>query len=157
MSVLAHPGIPGYVFMEGHLDNVTAAIKGLLAVYSTVPCFIPLTERGTLLSPHNPLSTTHSIRCSEWVHCLHGLYRDDVGLVCEVHPTSDASVIIAFIPWIPDCVCASANAAASVKRKRPTQPSPCLWFLGQVRAVWGEHQVRTTSNAFEYEFGHETY
>ena len=143
--------------MEGDLVDVTAAIKGVSAVYGTVPRFVPPTERGTLLSPRNPLSTTHSVRCGEWVRCLHGLYRDDVGLVCEVLPTSDASVIVTFIPRIPDRVFASANAAASAKRKRPTRPTPRLWFPGQVRAVWGEHRVRTTSNAFEYEFGHETY
>jgi hypothetical protein len=149
--VFARPGIPGCIFLEGRLNDVTAALKGLVTVYKAPPRLVPPAERGSLLSPRNPLSSTHSVRCGEWVRCLHGLYRGDVGLVCEVDPTSDASVIVAFLPRIPDC------AAASAKRKRWTRPTPRLWYSDQVRAVWGEHRVRVASNANEYEFGGETY
>ena len=142
--------------MEGDLVDVTAAIKGVSAVYGTVPRFVPPTERGTLLSPRNPLSTTHSVCCGEWVRCLHGLYRGDVGLVCEVDSTSDASVIVAFLPRIPDRV-PDHTATSAKKRKRWVRPTPRLWSASEVRAVWGDHRVQMVSDADEFEFGFETY
>ena len=154
--MFARPGIPGCIFLEGCLNDVTATLSGFVTVFKTPPRFVPPTERGTLLSPRNPLSSTHSVRCGEWVRCLHGLYRGDVGLVCEVDSTSEASVIVAFLPRIPDQIPDRA-AAAGKKRKRWVRPTPRLWFAAEVRGVWGDHRVRMVPNANEYEFGHETY
>ena len=152
-SVFARPGIPGCIFLEGRLNDVTAALKGLVTVYKAPPRFVPPSERGTILSPRNPLSSIHSICGGNWVRCLHGLYRGDVGLVCEVDSTSEASVVVAFLPRIPD------RTVVPAKRKRgAARPNPRLWFPSQVEAVWGKSRVRRfPEDKYTYEFDHETY
>ena len=146
--MFARPGIPGHIFLEGRLIDVTAALKGLVTVYNTSPRLIPPDQRVTLLSNRNPLSSGSSICEGQWVRCLHGLYHGDVGLVCSNDLTREVSMSVALVPRIPD------RAVVSAKRKRA---NPRLWFASQVKAVWGEHRVRMTPNAFEYEFGGETY
>ena len=65
-------------------------------------------------------------------------------------------MIVAFLPRISDQIPDRA-AASRKKRKRWVRPNPRLWFAAEVKAVWGDHRVRMAPNAFEYEFGHETY
>jgi hypothetical protein len=151
--VFARPGIPGCIFLEGRLIDVTAALKGLVTVYKAPPCFVPPSERGTLLSPRNPLSSTHNIRSGDWVRCLHGLYRGDVGIVCDVDSTSEASVVVAFLPRIPN------RTVIPAKWKRgSTRPTPRLWFPREVEAVWGKSRVRRfPDDSYTYEFDHEIY
>lgn len=69
-----------------------------------------------LLTPRNPLS--HHIQEDEWVHCRHGWYCDNIGIVCGHVLSSDAEVIVAFIPQIPNVTPVTA------KRKRVSRPKP---------------------------------
>ena len=145
--MFARPSIPRHIFIEGRLLDIIAALKGLVTVYNTQPRLIPPDQRVALLSPRNPLSSGASICGGEWVRCLHGLYRGDVGLVCNNDLTREASLTVALVPWIP------ANAVTSTKR---TRPDPRRWSANQLEAVWGKRHVRRISTD-EYEFGHETY
>ena len=146
-SVFAHPGILGYIFLEGDPSDVTAATRGLVTVYKSRPRLVPAEHQTALLSCRNPLS--HCIHNSEWVRSQHGLYRDDIGIVCGHIPSSDAEVIVAFIPRIE-------KTTGSAKRKRVSQPLPRRWSAHQVEVTWGQSQVRRTSDD-EYKFGGDVY
>ena len=96
MLVFACTGIPGYIFLEGIPSEVAAALDGLVTVINAKHCLVPLEHQTALLTPHNPLS--RHIQEGEWVRSRHGTYRDDIGIVCGCIPSSDAEVIVAFIP-----------------------------------------------------------
>ena len=64
-SVFAHPGIPGYIFLEGIPLDVAAALDSLVTVFKTRPCLVPPEHQTALLVPCNPLS--RRIHISEWV------------------------------------------------------------------------------------------
>ncbi|KAI9428639.1 hypothetical protein H4582DRAFT_2086621 [Lactarius indigo] len=56
-SVFARAGIPGFIFLEGNLSDVTRTVRGLVTVFTRLaPCLVPLEQRVALLSPRNPLS-----------------------------------------------------------------------------------------------------
>jgi|SRR6266702_329114 len=100
-SVFTHPAIPGYIFLEGSLFEVGHAVQDLVTVFNHIaPRLVPLEQRVALLSPHNPLSCP--IKEGQWVHCLHGLYRGDIGFVCGHDPTRDMETIVALAPRIPE-------------------------------------------------------
>ncbi|KAI9448492.1 hypothetical protein H4582DRAFT_2069006 [Lactarius indigo] len=85
-SVFAHAGIPGFIFLEGNLSEVTRTVRGLITVFTHLaPHLVPLEQRVALLSPCNPLS--RPIEEGQWVHCLHGLYCNNLGFVCGHDPT----------------------------------------------------------------------
>ena len=90
------------------------------------------------------------IRDGTWVRRRHGLYRDDIGLVCGHDYSSEAELIIAFIPRIPN-----KSSGPASKRKRPARPEPRKWSADQAKAVWGD-KVRKVSDE-EYELKNETY
>jgi hypothetical protein len=100
-----------------------------------------------LLSRRSPLH--RRVHEGEWVRCLHGLYRGDVGLVCGHIRSSDADVTIAFIPCIPE------KASGSAKRKRPGRPEPRKWTAAEVKAMWGK-RVREISEV-DYWLNNERY
>jgi hypothetical protein len=101
VSVFARPGIPGYIFLEGSLSEVTRAVQDLATVFHNLPPrLLPMEQRIALLSPHNPLS--RPIEEGQWVRCSHGLYRHDIGFVCGHDPFRDAETTVAFVPRIPD-------------------------------------------------------
>ncbi|KAN0137707.1 hypothetical protein V8E53_004463 [Lactarius tabidus] len=127
----ACPGIPGYLFMEGQPCDISAAVRGLVTVYGE-PHLVPSDECLTLLSRRSPLH--RHVHKGEWVRCLHGLYRGDVGLVCSHNRSSEADVTIAFIPRIPK------KASGSAKRKRPGRPELRKWTAAKVKAMWGKCQ-----------------
>ncbi|KAI9429356.1 hypothetical protein H4582DRAFT_2065376 [Lactarius indigo] len=57
VSVFARAGIPGFIFLEGNLSDVTRAVCGLVTVFTHLaPRLVPLEQRVALLSPRNPLS-----------------------------------------------------------------------------------------------------
>ena len=113
--MFAHPGIPGYIFLEGDPSDVTATTRGLVTVYKSRPRLVPTEHQTVLLSRRNPLS--RCIHDGEWVCSQHGLYRDDTGIICGHVPSSDAEVIVAFIPQIE-------KTTGSAKRKRVSRPLP---------------------------------
>ncbi|KAH9177216.1 hypothetical protein EDB89DRAFT_1902451 [Lactarius sanguifluus] len=64
-SVFARAGIPGLIFLEGNLIEVTRAVRDLVTVLTRIPPFlVPLEQRVALLSPRNPLS--RSIKEGQW-------------------------------------------------------------------------------------------
>ena len=147
VSAFSRPGIPGFVFIEGRPCDVADAVRGLVTVFRQ-RSLVPSDERSTLLSIRNPLY--RDIPEGEWVRCRHGLYRGDIGLVCERDKSSEAELIVAFLPRIPDKPTRSAP-----KRKRPTRPEPRIWCAYQAKAVWGEKIRKITDE--EYELNRETY
>ena len=66
---------------------------------------------------------------------------------------SEASVVVTFLPQIPD------HTVVPAKRKRgATRPTPCLWFPHEVEVVWGKSRVwRFPDDSYTYEFDHEIY
>ena len=146
-SAFSRPGIPGFVFIEGRPCDVADAVRDLVTVYRR-RILVPSEERSTLLSIRNPLY--RDIPEGEWVRCRYGLYRGDIGIVCERDNSSEAELIVAFLPRIPDKSISSAS-----KRKRPTRPEPRKWSADYAKAVWGE-KVRKISDE-EYELNFKTY
>ena len=147
-SVFARPGIPGYIFLEGVLPDVDAAIKDLVTVNKARPRLVPPEHQTALLTPHNPMS--RPFRDGDWVRCRHGTYRNDIGIVCGHVPSSDVEVVVAFIPRLKE------KTTVPAKRKRVSWPEPRRWSACQVEARWGKSQVRRTSDD-EYEFGGDVY
>ena len=84
------------------------------------------------------------------MRCRHGLYHGDIGLVCEHDKSSEAELIVAFLPRIPD-----KPTRLAPKCKRPTCPEPQIWCAYQAKAVWGEKIWKITDE--EYKLNHETY
>ena len=135
------------MFIEGRPCDVADAVRDLVTVYRR-RILVPPEERSTLLSIRNPLH--QDIPEGEWVRCRHGLYRGDVGLVCARDESSEAELIVAFLPRIPD-----KSTRSAPKRKRPTRPEPRKWCADLAKAVWGE-KVRKISGD-EFEMNRETY
>lgn len=146
-SAFSRPGIPGFIFIEGRPCDVADAVRDLVTVYRQRR-LVPSEERSTLLTFRNPLY--REIRDGEWVRCRHGLYRGDIGLVCEHDNSSEVELIVAFIPRIPD-----KHSGSAQKRKRPARPEPRKWSAHHAKAVWGD-KVRKISDE-EYKLKDETY
>jgi hypothetical protein len=147
-SACACPSIPGWIFLEGQPRDVTDAVRGLVTVYSERH-LVPSDQHAKLLSPCSPLS--RCIHEGEWVHCLYGLYRGDVGLMCNHDLSTDAEVIAAFLPRIPK------RGLGSAKHKRLGRLELHKWTADQVKVVWGKHVQNISKEQEEYEFCHETY
>ena len=95
MSAFSQPRIPGVIFVEGRPCDVADAVCDLVTVYRQ-RWLVPPEEQSTLLSFCNPLY--QEILVGEWVHCRYGLYHGAIGLVCEHDNSSEAELIVAFIP-----------------------------------------------------------
>ena len=108
-SVFMRPGIPGWIFVEGNLPDVMVAIKGLVTVFHAPAQLVPPEECTTLLA--HRITSPRPMQEGDWVCCKHGLYVNDVGIVCGCNPSSDAKVIIAFVPKIPNKVSMSRTSA----------------------------------------------
>ena len=148
-SAFARVGIPGHIFLEGNLPEVRRAVQGLVTVFIKIdPFLVPLAQRDILLNPRNPLS--RPIKEGEWVRCLHGFYRGDIGFVCGRDPTRDADTTIALVPRIPE------RSSMSSKRKRLGRPEPRRWSALQVETIWGPSRVKRVSTE-EYLFCGERY
>ncbi|KAH9019731.1 hypothetical protein EDB85DRAFT_2153546 [Lactarius pseudohatsudake] len=148
-SVFACAGIPGLIFLEGNLTEVTRAVRGLVTVFTHLaPFLVPLEQHVALLSPCNPLS--RPIKAGQWVRCLHGLYRNNLGFVCGHDPSWDTETIVALVPWIPE------KTTRTAKRKKVARPEPRSWSAEQLAASWGTSKVQRTSSD-EYIFSREKY
>ena len=146
-SVFACPGIPGAIFLEGNPFEVRHAVEGMVTIFHhTPPRLIPLGDWDILLNRRNPM--LRPIKEGEWVRCLSGRYRDDIGFVCRRNPTCDEDIMVAFVPCIPD--------QRLHKRKRGGRPEPRKWWVDQQEAVWGKLCVRLISDE-GYEFRSERY
>ena len=120
----------------------------LVTIFNAEPRLIPLEQRVALLLPRVPSS--HLIEEGQWVRCLHGLYRDDIGFVCKYNPQSDLDTLVAFVARIPE------PSYRSAKRKRPGRPVARPWTSLEVEAAWGSSQVQKRREG-EFVFHHEMY
>ncbi|KAI9431863.1 hypothetical protein H4582DRAFT_2084324 [Lactarius indigo] len=90
-AVFSRPGIPGYIFIEGSLSDVTAAVQG--PVCNARPRLVPANQRVMLLSPCNPLS--RRIHEGKWP-------QEDVERAQDIGHFMGASYIrnpLSFAPW----------------------------------------------------------
>ena len=145
-SAFSRPGILGVIFIEGQPCDVTDAVRGLVTVYRQ-RWLVPPEECSRLLTFQDPLYW--EFHNGEWVRCHHGLYRDDIGLVCEHNNLSEAELIVAFIPHIPE------HSGSTQKSKWPGCPELGKWSADRAKVVWGD-KVRKISDE-EYELKDETY
>jgi hypothetical protein len=152
-SAFARDGIPGHIFLEGTLPAAVKAVKGLVTVLNRPPLLIPVNQRIALLASRNPLS--RRIEEGQWVRCLHGLYRDDIGFVCGWDSSSDKEVIVAFVPRIPNISDRPISSSAG-KRKRACRPLPRPWSSAQATLECGAENVQSVSPD-KFIFCHETY
>jgi hypothetical protein len=131
-SAFARPSIPGYVFIEAFdVKAACHAVKGFVTVRNQQPQFIAPTEYTGILSSR-PLSSTR-IEIGQWVRCLAGRYRDDVGYVYETNVSSEWNVIVVFVPRIPQ---------SGGKRKRDGRPTPRVWTAEEVTQQYGNRKVK---------------
>jgi Early transcription elongation factor of RNA pol II, NGN section len=152
-SVLARDGIPGYIFVEGSFHAVEAALDGLVAVRNLTPRLVPSDQRIALLASRNQCS--RRIEEGQWVRCLHGLYRDDIGFVCGWDSSSDKETIVAFVPRIPHMSDRPIGSSTG-KRKRARRPLPLSWSSAEATLVWGAERVQSVSPD-KFIFRRETY
>jgi hypothetical protein len=139
--------------MEGSLQAVKEALDGLVAVRSLTPRLIPSNQRIALLASRNPLS--RRIEEGQWVRCLHGLYRDDIGFVCGWDSSSDKEIIVAFVPRIP-YMSDRPIGSSTGKRKRACRPLPRSWSSAQATLEWGAKSVQSIPPD-KFIFRRETY
>jgi Early transcription elongation factor of RNA pol II, NGN section len=148
-SVFARDGIPGYIFLEGSLPAASQAVRGLAIVRRDPLRLVPPEQRIGLLASRNPLS--RRIAEGQWVRCVHGMYRGDIGFVCDWDPSSDLEVVVAFVPRIPHRS-GMQTSCSTGKRKRPSRPLPRPWTSAEVAAEWGLDRVQaTTPEIFKFQ------
>ena len=147
VSAFARDGIPGYIFVEGERDEIWAAMVTLVTIFKSEPVLIPLVQCVAFLFHRAP--TSCHVNEGQWVWCLHGLYRGDIGFVCDHNPESDLDTIVAFIPRIPE------PSSWGPKRKRVAQPVVRTWSVPEIEAVWAS-QIQKKSTE-EFVFCHKRY
>jgi hypothetical protein len=120
------------VFIEGFdVKAVCHAVKGFVTVRDKQPQFIAPMEYVGILSSR-PHSSTR-IEIGQWVRCLAGRYRDDVGYVYETDISSQWKVVVVFVPRIPQ---------SGGKRKRDGRPTPRLWTAAELTQQYGNRKVK---------------
>lgn len=128
-SAFARSSIPGYVFIEAYnVGEVRHAVDGFVTVYNKQPHFIAPTEYVGLLS-RNTLSSSR-VEAGQWVCCLVGRYRNDLGYVIGTDEW-DANVV--FVPRIPE---------SRGKRQRGGRPPPRTWTIAEIVQRYGNTRVQ---------------
>jgi transcription elongation factor SPT5 len=128
-SAFARSSIPGYVFIEAYdVGEVRHAVDGFVTVRDKQPHFIASTEYVGLLS-RDTLSSSR-VEVGQWVRCLVGRYRNDLGYVFETDEW-DANVV--FVPRIPE---------PRGKRQRGGRPPPRTWTAAEVVQRYGSTRVQ---------------
>lgn len=131
-SAFARSSVPGRVFIEAFdVAGVRRAVDGLVAVLDKRPTFISPTEYSGMLScPYSP----STIETGQWVRCVAGRYRDDIGYVFDSGaPMSYWDAIVAFVPRI---------SQPGGKRKRDGRPPPGPWTIEELTQQHGEKNVK---------------
>ena len=129
-SAFARSSIPGYVFIEAfYVGEVRHAVDGLVTVSDKLPRFISPTGYVGLLScyPHS----SSRIEVGQWVRCLVGRYRNDVGYVYESDEQWDA--IVVFVPRI---------SQPRGKQQRDGRPPPRAWTSAEIIQLYGQKRVK---------------
>jgi transcription elongation factor SPT5 len=141
-SAFARSSIPGYVFIEAfYVGEVCRAVNGLVTISDKLPWFISPTEYVGLLSCH-PHSSSR-IEVGQWVRCLVGRYRNDVGYVHKSDEQWDA--IVVFVPRI---------SQPRGKRQRDGRPPPRAWTSAEIIQLYGQKRVKVLGpNMFTFRGG----
>jgi len=140
-SAFARSSILGYVFIEAFdIREVCRAVDGLCVVRDKQPHFIAPTEYIGLLSRH----TLSRVEVGQWVRCLIGRYRNDLGYVSE---TDEWNAIVVFVPRIP---------GPRGKRQRDGRPPPRAWTATEVVQQYGHRKIQV-QGPNKFVFGGSTY
>lgn len=119
-------------------------MAGLVSIRNKQPVFISPTEYIGILSrrPH----PSSQIESGQWVCCLAGRYRDDIGYVFETNvPMHQWYAVVAFIPRI---------SHPGGKRQRDGRPTPQAWTADELTLQYGERSVkRFGSGQFNFRGG----
>jgi hypothetical protein len=97
-SAFTLPSVPGHIFIEAfNIMDVCRVVAGLVTVCDKHLTFILLTEYvGIFFLYHRSPSRIES---GQWVYCLAGRYRDDVGYVCKSSTSMyQCYAVVAFVP-----------------------------------------------------------
>jgi len=89
----------GVHLLEGSLPTVSQTLRDLVTVRQDPPRLAPLEQCTRLIASRNPLSCR--IAEGQWIRRVHGMYRGDIGFVCNWDPSSNLEVVVAFVPRIP--------------------------------------------------------
>ena len=128
-SAFARSSIPGYVFIEAYnVGEVRHAVDGFVTVRDKRPHLIAPTEYVVLLS-RDTLSSSR-VEVGQWVRCLVGRYRNDLGFVYE---TDEWDAIVVFVPRIPK---------PRGKRRRDGRPPLQAWTAAEVVQQYGDRRVQ---------------
>jgi hypothetical protein len=120
------------VFIEAFdVKAACHAVKGFVTVRDQRPQFIAPTEYTGTLSSRPPFPSR--IEIGQWVQCLAGRYRDDVGYVYETNVSSEWNVVVVFVPRIPQ---------SRGKRKRDGRPTQRVWTAEEVTQQYGNRKVK---------------
>ena len=132
-SAFTLPSVPGHIFIEAfNITDVRRAVAGLVTVRDKHPTFIPPTECVGIFSLCH--RSPSRIESGQWVYCLAGRYRDDVGYVCESStPMYQCYAVVAFVPRIPQ---------PGGKRQRDGRPTPRAWTAEELTQHYGERRVK---------------
>lgn len=132
-SAFTLPSIPGHVFIEAfNITDVRRAVAGLVTVRDKHPTFISSTEYVGIFSSCS--RSPSRIESGQWVYCLAGPYRNDVGYVCESNtPMYQYYAVVAFVPRIPQ---------PGGKRQRDGRPTPRAWTAEELTRHYGERRVK---------------
>ena len=128
-SAFARTSIPGLVFIEAYdVGEVRHAVDGFVAVRGKQPPqFITPIECVRLLSRG---TSSSRVEVGQWVRCLVGRYRDDLGYVSE---TDESNAIVVFVSRIPE---------PRGKRQRGGRPPPRAWTAAEVVKQYGDRRVQ---------------
>ena len=145
-SAFSRPSIPGYVFIEAFdIREAHRAVNGLVTVRDKPPQFIAPTEYAGLLSSR-PYSSA-PIETGQWVRCIAGRYRDDVGYAYESDISNQWVVAVVFVPRIPQ---------SGGKRKRDGRPAPRVWTAAELAQQYGQRRVKVLGRN-KFVFGGSVY
>ena len=134
------------MFIEAFdVEAARHAVKGFVTVRDKQPQFIAPTEYVGILSSR-PLSSTR-IEIGQWVRCLAGRYRNNVGYVYKTDISSEWNVVVVFVPRIPQL---------GGKQKRDGRPTPRVWSAEELAQLYGNRKVKVL-RPNKFVFGRSTY
>ncbi|KAH9047109.1 hypothetical protein EDB84DRAFT_1435148, partial [Lactarius hengduanensis] len=138
-SAFALSSIPGYVFIEAFdVREVRHVVKGLVIIRDKQPQFIAPTEYVGILSHRHNWSA--GMEVGQWVRCIAGRYRDDVGYLYESDISIQGDVVVIFVPRIPQ---------SGGKRKRGGRPAPQVWTIAELAQQYGQRKFAFRGSVYE--------
>ncbi|KAH9021944.1 hypothetical protein EDB85DRAFT_2152037 [Lactarius pseudohatsudake] len=113
------------------IAEVRHVVKGLVIIRDKQPQFIAPTEYVGILSHRHNRSA--GMEVGQWVRCIAGRYRDDVGYLYESDISIQGDVVVIFVPRIPQ---------SGGKRKRGGRPAPQVWTIAELAQQYGQRKVK---------------